>query len=1140
MPEFVHLHVHSDYSLLDGATSAEELAAKAAALGMKHIAITDHGNMFGVLKFYNACREQGIHAIIGSEMYMAPDSRHEKKGSEYGNKYYHLVLLAACEEGYRNLMKLSSYSYTEGFYYKPRIDKELLEQYGRGLIGLSACLGGEIPSLILDGRIAEAEERARWFRDVLGDGNFYLELQDHGLPGQKTVNPVLIDISRRTGIPLAATNDIHYMEQTDSVAQDIMLCISTNKKRAEEKRMRFDSDQFYFKSAEEMAALFPDCPEAISNTVRIAERCRTEVPQPGPLLPDSDIPEGFENADLYLRHLTMEGLAERYADVNEEIRNRAEYELDVIIRMDFAGYFLIVMDFINWAKKRDIPVGPGRGSGAGSIVAYALKITDIDPLKYNLLFERFLNPERISMPDFDVDFCYERRGEVIDYVTQKYGIERVGQIITFGTLKAKAVIKDVARALDISLDEANMIGKLIPEDPKMTLQKAFEQESRLRELEADPRYSELFAIARRLENKNRHSSIHASGIVIGKTDLTDYVPLYRDPKTGTVATQFTMDQLEDQGLVKMDFLGLKTLTLLKNTERLIRQRGGDFASFSIDEIPEGDEATYRMLGEGKSTCVFQFESAGMQNILKQAKPNKFEDLIALNALYRPGPMDNIPQFVESKWGRRAIEYPDPCLKDILEETYGVIVYQEQVMQVAQIIAGYSLGQADLLRRAMGKKKVEVMVKEKEGFIAGAKERGFSEKDADRIFEILVPFAGYGFNKSHAAAYSLVAYHTAYLKAHFPAEFMAANLTNEITSTDKLPEYIDEIRRMGLSIDPPDVNRSGRYFTVADGRIVYGLLGIKGLGEASADEIVRGRSEGPYLSFMDFLERLDIKTVGKKVIELLIKTGAFDSFGMSRSSLAGNLERAVEYAQNKKDDKKFGQSSLFEDSGEKEYPDFEFEPQQEWSRLEQLRNEKELIGFYFSGHPMDEYKAFWERAVSLDLAHPERSSPDREYVLVGILKSLKPYQTKNGRWMGFASLGDYKGDIDVTFFPDIWEKTRDLLMVDGIFAFKGKIDRSRDRPSFLVNSLLDMEELAEKSYREIHIRLDNGIANNEENLYPLRDYLYENSGPCSVFIHVPVSGGEQVVRTAVQIGAGADQASIESLSLCAGVSEVWRE
>ncbi|MDR0629574.1 MAG: DNA polymerase III subunit alpha [Treponema sp.] len=1160
MIDFVHLHVHTDFSLLDGAASAESLAAKAASLGMKHLAITDHGNLFGVLKFRDACEKAGVHPIIGSELYMAPGSRFKKSGSEYGNKYYHLVLLAKNAEGYKTLIKLSSYSYTEGFYYKPRIDEELLVKYHSGLIGLSACVAGEIPSLFLEGKAEAAEQRARWFRDLLGEGNFYLELQDHRLPIQQKANQEIIALARRTGIPLVVTNDIHYLEREDAQAQDILLCISTQKKKSDEKRMRFDTDEFYFKTAEEMAALFPEYPEAITNTVRIAEQCKTEIPSPGPLLPDFDIPSGFSDAHEYLRHLTREGLVTRYPGRVEDVRERAEYELDIIIKMGFTGYFLIVADFINWAKEHDIPVGPGRGSGAGSIVAYALKITDIDPLKYNLLFERFLNPERISMPDFDVDFCNQRREEVIAYVTKKYGQERVGQIITFGTLKAKAVLKDVARALGFSLEESNSITKLIPEDPKMTLKKALEEEPKLRELAQDPKYQELFAVAQKLEGKNRHSSIHAAGIVIGKTDLTDYVPLYWDPKTKAVASQYTMDLIENQGLVKMDFLGLKTLDLIKNTVDLVRRRSGSYTNFTMDAISETDEATYKMLGEGKSSGVFQFESPGMQKILKQAQPNKIEDLIALNALYRPGPMDYIPQFIESKWGRKAIEYPDPCLEDILKETYGVIVYQEQVMQVAQRIAGYSLGQADILRRAMGKKKKEVMVKEKEQFIAGAKAKGFKEKDADRIFEILIPFAGYGFNKSHAAAYSVVAYHTAYLKANFPEEFMAANLTNEISHPDKLPIYIDEARKMGICIDPPDINRSEGYFTVVQGRIVYGFLGIKGLGDGPAEEIVACRKNGPYLHFTDFLDRVSIKTVGKKVIELLIQAGAFDCFGMHRATLAENLERAIEYAQAKKDDKRFGQVSLFEETGEKEYPDFAFTEAPEWDRMQKLNSEKELMGFYFSGHPMDDYKQVWEQQVTLHLAHLETAA-EGTYTLVGIIKAIKPYTTKKGEPMAFASLTDYNGEIELTFFPKVWKEGADKIQMDRVVALKGTLDRSknRERPGFLVDTLLDLEKLeaagaareslgsgpirpspGKPPFHVVHIRLNASATEQEETLYPLQELLMDTPGSCSVFIHVPLPEGETVIRTASQISVASDTAAIDSFVHCAGVVQVWCE
>jgi DNA polymerase-3 subunit alpha len=1185
MTDFVHLHVHSDYSLLDGAAPVKDLAKKARALGMKHLAITDHGNMFGAIDFMNAClgdrdhpEEYPVHPIIGNEFYMAPGSRLEKKGAETGNKYYHLILLAATLEGYQNLLKLSSFAYTEGFYYKPRIDEELLVKHHQGLICLSACVAGEIPSLILEGKAEAAEQRARWFRDLLGDDNFYLELQDHGIREQKEVNRALIEMSRRTGIPLAATNDIHYLEREDAAAQDILLCISTNKKRAETKRMRFEGSEFYFKSGDEMAALFPECPEAISNTVRIAERCLLEIPVVKTkdlprYLPEFEIPAGFESADAYLRHLTLEGLAKRYPGLPAEVKERAEYELGVIIKMNFTGYFLIVADFINWAKERGIAVGPGRGSGAGSIVAYALRITDIDPLKYKLLFERFLNPERISMPDFDVDFCNERREEVIKYVTGKYGKDRVGQIITFGTLKAKAVIKDVARALDIPLADSTMIADLIPapEEPTkpMTLKRAFELEPKLRDLEERNEYRELFALARKLEGKKRHASIHAAGVVIGKTSLTDYVPLYRDPKDGGVSTQFSMGFLEERGLVKMDFLGLKTLDLIGHTEDLIRQKGGDYANFSISGIDEHDEAAFALLGEGKSECVFQFESEGMQNVLKKARPGSIEELTALNSLYRPGPMDNIDQFIDSKWGRRKIAYPHPCLEDILKETYGVIVYQEQVTQVAQRIAGYTPGQADLLRRAMGKKKPEILAKEKTPFIAGALKQGFSEADADRIYEILVPFAGYGFNKSHAAAYSVLSYRTAWLKAHFPAEFMAANLSNEINSTDKekLPEYIDVARRMGIPLDPPDINRSGRLFTVVDGRIVYGLKAVKGIGDRPAEEIAARRENGPYRDFIDFLNRVDIKSVGKKVIELLIQAGAFDQFsalGQSRDILAGNLEAAVNYVQNIKDDKKNGQS-LFGGTEEKEYPDFVFKDFPKASREQWLELEKGLLGYYASGHPMDAHRETWKHAADLDLSQLDNESktPDGTYTVVGILKSLRTHRDKKGNEMAFGALQDYQGEIDLVFFASTWKDCKDKVFPDEIIALKGRIDRNgdsqkRSRPSLKVSSVPDLDRLAKaaaraaasakspgdaaqppaKSPPAIHIRLNRDAAETEDRLYPLRDCLAENPGPCSVYIHVPLPQGETVIRTATQTGVPAYPGG--ALARCAGVAEVWEE
>ncbi|MCL2720184.1 MAG: DNA polymerase III subunit alpha [Treponema sp.] len=1095
MANFVHLHVHSDYSLADAAVSIESLVKKAGELGMSHLALTDHGNLFGAMEFIQACKkfDNKVKPIIGCEVYVSPGSRFDKSGMEHENKYYHLILLSVNRKGYQNLVKLCSYAYTEGFYYRPRIDEELLSKYHEGIIAFSACISGEIPRLIMNGKMEDAVKKALFYRDLFGkdekgEPNFYLEIQDHGITSewlresdlsQKEINEKIIEISAKTGIPLVATNDVHYLEKDDYIAHDILLCIGTAKVRTEEKRKKYFGDQFYFKSADEMVLLFKDYPQAVENTVKIANRCNTDVPnievkELPQYLPDFEIPQGFNNTDDYLRHLANEGLKKRYQKEMEsdteawkDIKKRSDFELDILISMGFTGYFLIVWDFIKYAREHEIPVGPGRGSGAGSIVAYSLRITDIDPIKYGLLFERFLNPERISMPDFDIDFANYGRNDVKNYVTEKYGKERVGQIITFGTLGAKQVIKDVARTLGISIPESDMITKLIQRTPGMTLEGAFKNEPRLKELENDLRYTELFALARKLEGLNRHSSIHAAGVVIGKYPLIDLIPLYQereDSKTGKlggIATQYSMDYLESCGILKMDFLGLKTLDVIKHTEELIRQRGGKYKDFCVKDQNENDKKTFKMLGEGNSFGVFQFESDGMQDILKQTKPNTIEDLIALNAMYRPGPMQNIPRFVDSKNGKQQITYPDPSLEGILKETYGVIVYQEQVMQVARIIAGYSMGKADILRRAMGKKKKEILDEEKIPFLEGAAKQGFSQAKASTIYDMLVPFAGYGFNKSHAAAYSVIAYHTAYLKANFPAEFMAANLTNDIHSADKdrLSNCIDEARRMGIPVDPPDVNRSDRLFTVVDGRIVYGLLGIKGLGEVSAQEIVRGRQEEPYKSFTDFLDKVDIKTAGKKVIELLVQTGAFDQFNVTRETLEGNLERAVEYALRKKEDQQFGQTSLFDDSNETQMPDYKFEEFAPISRTDRLNLEKQLIGFYFSGHPMDEYKQIWQDVVNVNLSQIENLKPGN-CVLVGIIKNIKSVTTAKGTKMAFAVLADYNGEIEVTFFSGPWERMMNLIKPDTVSILKGKIDyqKDKDKYSFIAENIVNRFEV----------------------------------------------------------------------------------
>jgi len=1335
MTGFVHLHVHSDFSLQDAAVGVMALADRAEKLGMTHLALTDHGNMFGAMAFIAACektivtkgkkkehekRKNPVKPIIGCEVYVSPGSRFDKTGTENENKYYHLVLLASNREGYFNLVRLCSLAYTEGFYYRPRIDEELLSKYHGGLIALSACVSGEIPRLIQAGKTDEAREKALYYRalfgsDEKGNPNFYLEIQDHGIPAeslrgnmsQRDINKAVVEISEKTGIPLVATNDVHYLDRDDYVAHDTLLCIGTGKTRTEEKRKKYYGDQFYFKSGDEMASLFSEYPQAVENTALIAQRCNTDVPKVEgkdlpEYLPDFDIPAGFENSGAFLRHLAMQGLEKRYAKEmaaggNEwkEIKNRAEYELDTIISMGFTGYFLIVEDFINYAKENDIPVGPGRGSGAGSIVAYSLRITDIDPLKYNLLFERFLNPERISMPDFDIDFANEGREEVINYVTEKYGKERVGQIITFGTLGAKAVIKDVARTLAIPIPESDMITKLIPKDPKINLERAIEDEPRLRELEKDARYTELFSLARKLEGLHRHSSIHAAGVVIGKYPLVDLVPLYQerdDSKTGRaggIATQYSMKYLEPCGLVKMDFLGLKTLDVIKHTQELIRRRGGEYSLFNVEEVPENDKAAFKMLGEGNSFEIFQFESEGMQNILKQTKPTSIEDLIALNAMYRPGPMQNIPRFVDSKNGRQEITYPDPSLEGILKETYGVIVYQEQVMEVARIIAGYSIGQADLLRRAMGKKEKEIIDREKVPFLEGAIKRGYSRERAGAIYDMLVPFADYGFNKSHAAAYAIIAYRTAYLKANFPAEFMAANLTNEIRSADKdkLSKCIDEARKMGLAVDPPDINKSDKLFSVVDGRIVFGFLGIKGVGEGPADEIVRGRENGAYKNFTDFLDRVDIKAVGKKVIELLAQTGAFDAFGITRETLVGNMEKAVEYALKNKEDRELGQTSLFEDAGASDMPDFKYEDFPPMSRPDRLNLEKQLIGFYFSGHPMDDYKEIWKNAVTVNLGQTENLKTGN-CVLVGIIKNVKSITTAKGSKMAFAVLADYNGEIEVTFFSGAWERCmhkieddkvailkgkidyqkdrdkysfvaenvvsahevdaviketqdleeksklhrnawvymadlksgfiadakkgnytvigylkslrefrdrndndmafgtlqdfegeidlvffsrvyaecRHLLKLDEIIALKGSIDpeaeRNPEKISFKVTSIADFAQLSRSAARreasgekppspavkkqaqtlpdEVHIRLNGDTMNNDDNLIQLRDYLAENSGSCTMYIHIPVAGGEKTIRTVTGIEIPTNGGVIEGLKECRCVDEVWRK
>jgi DNA polymerase-3 subunit alpha len=832
------------------------------------------------------------------------------------------------------------------------------------------------------------------------------------------------------------------------------------------------------------------------------------------------------------------GLERRYSPPTPAIRQRLDYELEVINAMGYTGYFLIVWDFIRYARERGIPVGAGRGSGAGSLVAYSLQITDIDPLKYGLLFERFLNPERVSLPDFDIDFCFERRGEVIDYVVGKYGADRVGQIITFGTLKARAVIRDVARVLDLPYAEADRIAKLIPFGPKMDLTKAMELEPELAKIsESGEVYKRLLEVSLKLEGLARHASTHAAGIVIGRDELTSYVPLYRDPKTQVITTQYSMDYLEECGLVKMDFLGLKTLTLIKETLRLLEARGVALQSF-----PEADPATFRLLGQGRSTCVFQFESQGMQEVLKRTKPETIFDLIALNALYRPGPMEFIDQFVDAKRGRAPIRYPLPELEPILKETYGVIVYQEQVMEIARQVAGFSLGEADILRRAMGKKKPEVMAKQKVKFVKGAAAKGYAAAVAEKIFELLVPFAGYGFNKSHAAAYSLIAYHTAYLKANYPAEFMAANLTNEIASTDKLAEYIGEARTMGLAVLPPDINLSERNFTVQEGRIVFGLLGIKNVGTTAVDQILAERAKGgPFPGFLDFLERLDLKVVNRKVVETLVACGVFDSLGENRATLAHNLDRLLEAVASSREARRFGQTVLFDDHSAEAALRVALERVPEWPQLEALNHERLNLGFYFSGHPLDPYRRPLQDCADLDLGALGEASTERLFTVIGLLKEVKEIVTKNGRRMAFAALEDLRGSVELVVFADVFEKSRALLAVDRVVAAVGHLDRSRGDPKLKVERLLPPEDLAPRPPRAVHVRFA-CIAADEQEFLRLRDLMVGKPGDCAVYFHIrgDGAGGEIVIKASPQLALAAAEDVLALVRSSPLVEDVWKE
>ncbi len=1063
---FVHLHCHSEYSLLDGAARVDKIVSRAAELGMPALAVTDHGTMFGIIDFYRAARAAGVKPILGCEVYVSLRSRFQKEAKR-DDSQYHLVLLAENNTGYRNLMRLVSAGFLEGFYYKPRIDRELLEECSEGLIALSACLAGEIPTMLLNGQMEKAREAARYYRDLFGAENFFLELHDHGIPEQKAVNKALAELSREEGIQMVATNDVHYLSKDDASVHDVLLCIQTGKTVDETERMKFDSPEFYFKTAGEMAALFADYPEAVNNSLRIAERCNVEKDFNQRHLPEFNLPEGVEPAG-YLKERCYEGLKSRYTTITPEMEERLEYELKVILQMDYANYFLIVWDLIEYARREKVIVGPGRGSAAGSLVAYCLGITNIEPLQHSLLFERFLNPERISMPDIDIDFCDDKRDRIIRYVCEKYGQERVAQIITFGTMAARAAVRDVGRALAIPYAEVDRIAKLIPMEPKMTIARALEQSRELQMLYKEEQYQHLLDTSMAVEGMPRHASTHAAGVVIAKEPLVNYVPLYKTADS-TIVTQFPMGTLEDLGLLKMDFLGLKTLSIIGEALENIEKTHHKL--INIDHIPLDDRATYEMLSQGETTGTFQLESTGMRSVLRELLPNKFEDIIAVVALYRPGPMDQIPVFVKSKHGKKQIRYAHPILEPILNETYGVIVYQEQIMEIAARMAGFTLGQADLLRRAIGKKKLEILDEQQELFISGCIKNGYSKELADKIYDLILKFASYGFNKSHAAAYALIAYQTAYLKANYPTEYMAALMTVYYSNSDKVALYIADCRRMGIEVLPPDINESETHFTVVgEKRIRFGLAAVKNVGLGAIESIVAARQAKPYVSMRDFTSRIDLHSCNRKVLESLVKCGAFDSLGGHRAQYLAILEDALAQGQAVQRERENGQISMFslmETSVQEELLTDNLADIEPFTDKERLSLEKEMLGLFISGHPLEPYRPILEKMPRLTKCAELADTGDNHQVRVGgIIVAVRQFYTKKNKQMAFVKLEDLTGGVELVIFPDLYERHSAMFVEDNLVLIEGRTDFKEEEDVKIIAETVKPLSREQKYYRLI--------------------------------------------------------------------------
>jgi DNA polymerase-3 subunit alpha len=1075
--DFVHLHVHSDYSLLDGAGRISDYIERAMQYRMPALALTDHGSMFGAITFYKQARKAGLKPLVGCELYVARGSRLDKKPGPRGvwDAGNHLIALAKDLEGYHNLMTLSSKGYTEGFYYKPRVDADLLSRHNKGLVVLTACLKGLVGEDLAGGHPEQARKHADLLVDIFGKDNVYLEIQRHGLAEEEEIVKGMIALAGETGLPMVATNDCHYLAQDDARAHDILLCLQTGKDLDDPNRLKFINDQFYFKSPDEMLELFSEAPEAVTNTVEVAEKCNLDLELGTIRLPDFPIPEGYADANQYLEALARKGMEHRYPGADGEVRDRLAFELRIIEQMNYSSYFLIIKDLVDAARKMGIPVGPGRGSAAGSIVSYCLGITDIDPLRFGLLFERFLNPERISMPDIDIDFCDKRRSEVIDYAIEKYGKDNVSQIITFGTMAARGAIRDVGRVLKVPIPDVDRIAKLVPTDPGMTLDTAMERVPELKQIAESEKYRELMRMAKKLEGLARHASTHAAGVLITPGRLTDYVPLYRGSK-GEIVTQYDMTSVESIGLLKMDFLGLTTLTVLEDTLNLIKQEQG--AEPAVDQLTLDDPDVYRLLSEGRTVGVFQLESSGMQDLLRRMKPERFEDIIATNALYRPGPLGSemVELFIKRKHGHKEIDYEHPLLEPILRDTYGVILYQEQVIEIASKLAGFTKGQADILRRAMGKKEFEVMDQQRRNFVRGAVGRGIDDEVAEKIFSQIAYFAGYGFNKSHSAAYAMLSYQTAYLKAKYPREFMAACLTSEISNTDRIVILLDECRRMGITVLPPDINQSSADFTVNHEGIRFGLAAIKNVGRSAIESIMETRYRGgPFKTVFDLCERVDSKCINKRMLESLVYAGALDSLKGHRAQILAGIESAMSVGQKSQRDRSTGQTSLLsilETRGEKTGIERKLPEVEEWSLLDKLARERDVLGFYCSGHPLSRYKREMDAFTTGSIVEIKKLPHGKRVVVAGIVTGKRIHFGRNGKKIGFIQIEDLTGQIEAVFFDEQIRAADDRLTDGAMILVLGTVSyRNEEEPKIRVSDFMELETAMEKLTGRVEIDVE---------------------------------------------------------------------